>query len=50
MFWSEVKDNHVFVFYNGEMIYKKWVGSDQASKIFDKGGLPPFDLPKTGKM
>lgn len=26
--WSEVRDNHTYVYHNGELVYKRWNGKN----------------------
>jgi hypothetical protein len=33
MIWKEVVDNQLFVFYNGELIYKKWLNTGRSIVI-----------------
>jgi hypothetical protein len=41
MMWSETRDNHVYVYWRGVLIYKRWVTEDGGyGKVFDKWGWP----------
>lgn len=33
MMWSEKYKNHIFVFYNGELVYKRWVDEKTNTKM-----------------
>lgn len=32
LFWSERIQNHIFLYYKGNLIYKRWVGNDPSQK------------------
>jgi len=34
--WSKRVGNELYVFHNGEIIYKKWLGHKQPSVLFNK--------------
>ncbi len=36
MMWSERHDNHLFVFWNGELVYKNYDDKRNGSVIFNK--------------
>lgn len=42
--WSEVRDNHVYVYHNGQLIYKKWIDKKgqkiQPSILINNNGWP----------
>jgi len=40
MFTTQATCDEIYVFYNGELIYKKWKNTDQPSMLFDKYGPP----------
>ena len=44
--WSKKVDNHLFVFHNGVVIFKRWIGKrggkTEDSLVFDKKGYPNF--------
>ena len=41
MITKEIKDNQLFVYQNGKLIYKKWL-SNGNSVIFEKYGSPTW--------
>lgn len=42
--WSVRKDNHLYIFRNGELVYKRWIGKDnkktQPSILINTNGWP----------
>ena len=32
LFWTIKEQNHVYLFYKGELIYKRWVGKNGGTK------------------
>lgn len=38
MITKEIIDNQLFVYYNGQLIYKKWLNTEQ-SVVIEKNGL-----------
>tara|TARA_R110002167_G_scaffold24964_1_gene87131 strand:+ start:7096 stop:7275 length:180 start_codon:yes stop_codon:yes gene_type:complete len=41
MIYKEIKDDQLFVYHNGNLIYKKWLRTSQ-SVVFEKFGLPTW--------
>lgn len=41
MITKEIKDNQLFVYYNGMLIYKKWLNTGN-SVVFEKYGHPTW--------
>ena len=46
--WSTRTKNEVFVWLNGVLIYKKWVNTDQPSRLFNTD-LPDREIVKKDK-
>jgi hypothetical protein len=40
-FTKEIKDNELYVYMNGKLIYKKWLNTGQ-SKVFDVMGYDKY--------
>ena len=36
--WSKVIDNHRYIYWNGEVIFKQYLNSDEPSVVLDKKG------------
>lgn len=41
MITKETKDNQLFVYHNGLLIYKKWLDTGE-SVVFEKHGIPTW--------
>ena len=41
MITKEIIDNQLFVYYNGQLIYKKWLATGQ-SFVFESVGMPTW--------
>jgi hypothetical protein len=42
--WSEVRDGEVYVFWNGELVYKRWIdgqGNKRQPSLLANKGWPP---------
>lgn len=44
LMWPEIKDNHLYVYWRGTLIYKRWIGKNnkktQPSILLSKKGWP----------
>ena len=36
MFWKEIIDNQLFVYYNGKLLYKRWLKLGYGKVFYDK--------------
>lgn len=48
MITKKIVDNQLFVFYNGSLIYKKWLKLGY-SAVFEKHGPPTYSYERNGK-